>query len=574
MRQDNESIAVIAENESTSGSVRDLFYAFFRRKYLFVGSVLVILLAGLLATISVPVVYKARADILVKPGAGELTSVDSTLLDSKSVIRDDSLMRSESAILESQPVAAAVVDNLGVEYILGDGKKDAESQQKKGFLGKLEIAKNRIEAKIREFLPKKETVNVQLSSEKDRSKAIGAVQRGLEIERRDNFITLYYRYSSAEKAQTILREIIKEYRKRRSQVYAVRPDAFKNETEAVHVELVSKEDELQKYLRSSNITSLEDDRKLVLDQLSEIEGEIQKADVIIGASETQLTALEDLSRTQPNHVVAAQAIASNPVVQAYSDRLVTLQLQAIELLSKYPRNSQPVREIEKQIETLKSLITSEQDYTQSEQADMAGLVASPTTDTAGLSSPLLMAKISLDSQKTRRGILIQQRDQLKSRLAQLSTHEVALTRLKRDVTLLEKSYLEYCTNLRQAEIQAALNNENISNVSLVQEPTLPGEHNRKVQALVLAFTLIGAVFGSITLVLIFNHLDHSVHTPQDLEKRIQLKTLAAIPLTYKGEVEGKLTAMSAKPVSFFSGLGKPESLPTPEHAYMLGKEIS
>ena len=574
MRQDNESIAVISENESRSGSMRDLFYAFFMRRSLFIFSVLVILMAGLMATLSVPVIYKARADILVKPGAGELTSVDSTLLDSKSVIRDDSLMRSESAILESQPVAAAVVDNLGVEYVLGNGQELVDGQRKKGLLGKLEIAKNKIEAKIKEYLPNKAPVSVPVISGKDRGRAIAAVQRGLEIERRDNFITLYYRYSSAEKAQTILREIIKEYRKRRSQVYAIRPDDFKNETESVHQELVTKEDELQNYLESSNITSLEDDRKLILEQLGEIESEIQKADVVIGASETHISALEELSKSQPNHFVAAQTIAMNPVVQAYSDRLVSLQLQAIELLSKYPRNSQPVREIEKQIDTLKSLITSEQSYTQVNQGDVAGLVANSTVDTSGMPNPLLLAKISLDSQRTKREILFEQRNVLKERLAQLSTHELALTRLKRDAGLLEKTYLEYCTNLRLAEIQAALNNENISNVSLIQDPTLPGEPNRTVQTLVLAFTLIGALFGSVTLVLIFNHLDHSVHTPQDLENRLQLKTLAAIPLTRKAEVDGRLTAMSAKPVSFFSGLGKPDTLPTPEHAYMLGKEIS
>jgi hypothetical protein len=92
--------------------------------------------------------------------------------------------------------------------------------------------------------------------------------------------------------------------------------------------------------------------------------------------------------------------------------------------------------------------------------------------------------------------------------------------------------------------------------------------------LVLAFTLIGALFGSVTVVLIASHMDHTVHTPQDLETHLQIKTLAAIPLTRRADADGRISAMSAKPISYFSGLGKTDPMPTPEHAYMLGKEVS
>jgi uncharacterized protein involved in exopolysaccharide biosynthesis len=574
MRQEIESAAIQNEMESPQGSLRDLLYGFFRRKFLLISSALVILVLGLLGTMSVPVIYKARADILVKPGAGELTSVDSTLLDSKSIIHDDSLMRSEAAILESQPVSAAVVDTLGVEYVLGLGEDTHAHTSKTGWMGKLETIKGKVFARISAYLPSRTTETVPVGSDKLRARAVARVQQGLEIERRDNFITLYYRFSSPEKAQTILGEIIKEYRKRRSQVYAVKPDDFRKETESVHTELVGKENELQKYLSTLNISSLEDDRKLLLEQLSGIESEIQKADVIIGASETQLTALEGLNMDHPNQMIAAQAMTQNPVVQAYTDRLVTLQLSAIELLSKYPRDSQPVRDIEKQISTLQTLIASQIDSGNTESPETAGLVSSSTIDSSNMPNPLLLARISLDSQRTRREILTDQKEVIKKRLSDLASHDLALARLKRDVGVLEKSYLEYCTNLRQAEIQAALNHESISNVSLVQAPTLPGDPNRTIQTLVLAFTLIGALFGSITLVLIFNHMDHSIHTPQDLENRLQLKTLASIPSTAKAEIDGRLKALSAKPVSYFSGLGKSDSIPTPEHAYILGKEIS
>jgi polysaccharide biosynthesis protein PslE len=574
MRQEIESAAMQNEMESKQGSLRDFLYVFFRRKFLLISSALVILVIGLLGTMSIPVVYKARADILVKPGAGELTSVDSTLLDSKSIIHDDSLMRSEAAILESQPVSAAVVETLGVDYVLGLGEETHSHASKTGWIGKLEAIKGKVYAKISAYLPVMATETVPVGPDKMRARAVARVQHGLEIERRDNFITLYYRYSSPEKAQVILGEIIKEYRKRRSQVYAVKPDDFRKETESVHTELVGKENELQSYLSTLNISSLEDDRKLLLEQLSGIESEIQKADVIIGASETQLTAWEGLHMEHPNQLIAAKVMTQDPVVQAYSDRLVTLQLSAIELLSKYPRDSQPVRDVEKQISTLQTLISSQIDSRDTENNETAGLVPSSTIDSSTVPNPLTLARISLDSQRTRRNILVEQRGVIKERLSDLSSHELALSRLKRDVGVLEKSYLEYCTNLRQAEIQAALNNESISNVSLVQAPTLPGDPNRTIQTLVLAFTLIGALFGSITLVLIFNHMDHSIHTPLDLENRLQLKTLASIPLTSKAEIDGRLTALSAKPVSFFSGLGKSDPIPTPEHAYILGKEIS
>ncbi len=97
--------------------------------------------------------------------------------------------------------------------------------------------------------------------------------------------------------------------------------------------------------------------------------------------------------------------------------------------------------------------------------------------------------------------------------------------------LAEASYRAYAGNLEQARIDHALEANRISNVNIVQPPSLVEKPTRPKPLLVICLALVAWVGGSLGLAFGSEYLDHSLKTPHEVEQRLGLPVLASIPRT-------------------------------------------
>ena len=125
---------------------------------------------------------------------------------------------------------------------------------------------------------------------------------------------------------------------------------------------------------------------------------------------------------------------------------------------------------------------------------------------------------------------------MQQRTRDLNEHEVLIADLERQVIIAETSYRSYMDHLEQVRIGDALEVDRISNVNVVQPPSLIRTPVSPKPTLILGAGLLVAVFGALGLALGSEYLDNSLRTPEDLESQLGLPVLSSIPRASRHEV--------------------------------------
>jgi polysaccharide biosynthesis protein PslE len=117
---------------------------------------------------------------------------------------------------------------------------------------------------------------------------------------------------------------------------------------------------------------------------------------------------------------------------------------------------------------------------------------------------------------------------LEQRTRDLNEREVQISDLERQVLIAETSYRSYMENLEQARIGEALEVKRISNLNVVQPPSLVQTPVSPKASLILGAGLMLALCGSVCLALGSEYLDNSIKTPEDVESELGVPVLAAV----------------------------------------------
>jgi uncharacterized protein involved in exopolysaccharide biosynthesis/Mrp family chromosome partitioning ATPase len=144
-------------------------------------------------------------------------------------------------------------------------------------------------------------------------------------------------------------------------------------------------------------------------------------------------------------------------------------------------------------------------------------------------SELQAEKTALAGLQAQAEIVNMQIAEAQGKMKGLNDHELMLTRLERDRDMLKDKYTKYCQNLEQTRIDMALQLEKISNISVIQPPTMPAYPNPLNRAIKLAMALMVGLAGSVAVAFMSDHFDHSIRKPEDLENALRLPTLVSIP---------------------------------------------
>jgi capsular polysaccharide biosynthesis protein len=87
--------------------------------------------------------------------------------------------------------------------------------------------------------------------------------------------------------------------------------------------------------------------------------------------------------------------------------------------------------------------------------------------------------------------------------------------------------------MEQARIDQALLSDKISNISVVQGPITSPEAISPRRVMNIALGIFLGIFGGIGLAFFSECLDHSLKKPRDVEEKLNLPTLASIPVFKK-----------------------------------------
>jgi succinoglycan biosynthesis transport protein ExoP len=464
--------------------IRTAFYIFKRHKWklltIFLSTVIIVTVVSLLAT----PIYRASAQLLVKPGREDVyvspTASSPDVIDNS---WEGQKVKAEISIITSLDLAIQLVDRVGVKRLFDyptlygrifnrDSKPEIPSMEK-------------VYKIIRQDL-----------------KATG--------ESRSNVLNITFDWPDPVIAAETVNTLLDLYLAQHLKVHTNPKTYYLLDEQAKRWErkLKESEKELETFKRLNSITSLSEQRSLLLERLSDAaaqqrqtEGEIQETRAMVLALGRQL------SKLQQNVQLQETVDQNSATLAALKARLADLELQGLK----------------EEIEQVKKMIAEEE----KRQGKVVTSGRSPIRQR--LESDLLQAKARLKALEAKLKNQEIQVAKYKEEIDSLDALEKKLHELERMVSLNEGNYKLYLAKFEETNISESMDKENIANVRIIQHavPIMkPIKPRKRLNVMIGGF--VGLVIG-VTVVLVLELINPVFHTREDVQQFLNVPVLAILP---------------------------------------------
>jgi capsular exopolysaccharide synthesis family protein len=488
----------LISSDRIDNTLQEFFYVTFRHKKRVVAIFLGIMLMAGLVTMLMPRIYRSEAKLLVRLGH-ENASMDPTATGSGPVVQvqqqRETEIKSELEILRSRDLAESVVDQIGPEALLP-----------KSFF----------------------SIFGKSSKSKERGAAVEKVMNnwGISSDKDSNIIRVAYTANSPKLAHDVVATLVKAYLAKHLLVNRTRGsyDFFKEQTSKTAAELKNIEIRLADAKNHAELTSLEDQRRIIQDRAGAFQRDLEQSSADYQVSQAKIAATKELLAHLPEKIVTSNTSGfPNVAADGMRQKLYELQLKEQELLSKYTEKNFLVQETRREIRNAEALLKRE--------PTIRGQV------TKGINAAYEQTKLALVAEQannaglqTRIKALAASLANAKNGLQSFNGSEVQIAQLQREKEILDASYREYSKKMEQARIDSALETEKISNISIAQAATYPIRRSSPRTGLNLALAFLVGSFGAVGMAYWLESMDPSLKRMEDVERRLHLPLLTTIPL--------------------------------------------
>jgi polysaccharide biosynthesis transport protein len=417
--------------------------------------------------------------------------------------RGDSIINNEIQILNSTDLRLEVAATVGPERILGG--QSAET-------------------------------NVLVAAARQIGKSLSVTP-----EPRSSVITVSYTHTDPGLAREILSELISRYHQKHFEVHRSSDmfDFLTRQTDVLKGQLSEAESRLQELKSKAGVVSLDESKHNLAAQIDKVQQSIYDSEAELASHRARLGEIEkQFSLRGPAGAVSAPSTnAPAPIDEAVlekyrvlAERLVFLRKQELGFLSQYTT-------VHPQVVSVQNQIAAADEQRRHLERDNPGLalVAAAT----GISSTLGPARESpVDTTLEHAQIaslearLVALRQQLTNSLTanvRLDGSESEIARLERERRLLETNYVYFSQQLQKAQTDEQIDRKKSPNISDIGKPFVQRPARLKLKKLVLSIAAAGFGLGIGLAFLIELLFDQSVKRPLDVESRLRIPLLLAIP---------------------------------------------
>ena len=504
-------VAVAWEWDDGSSSLREFLTIVFKRRRLILSFFLATVVVTALATFLVPPTYEATAAILIKKASAEMPLIPtaSSQLIISQVTEED--LNSEMTILKSRQAIEDTLHGLGVD----------ESWRHEGPLQRAwEALAGALGAPHLSYF----------------DEMVLQLEKKIEVRpiRKSNVLEISYRHTDPEWATRVVQGLTDRYLTRRAQVYqsAGAVAFFDEETRAAAARLEKAERALQAYSSEARVSvlglvgdsqSLAAEKEATLRRLGEFERQLGEASVQVQQQGERVKALEAQLAGEPERLQSSLRFNQDPTTEELERALVALQLKRDALVQDFTPENRQVRDVEDQIRaTQERLKAAESRVANINRTEL-------NTVYQGLRAELLAARADLKGARARYDSLQAQVASHRRQLDELNQKGLTTDGLRREARAAEDAYMLYQKKHEEARISAAMDQQRIVNVSIAQPAQRPLRPVAPRKALNLILGLLVGAMGGLGLAFATEHFDHSFTTGRELEARLRIPLLGAIP---------------------------------------------
>lgn len=426
-----------------------------------------------------------------------------------------------------------LVKNMRTENPVTTGKEsilDRNEVSESQIISQIEVLKSRdlLEEVVKQTnLARPETADAEIS-QKDIEKAVRHLEKELQISpvKKANIIEISYSSGSPETAPLVLNKLAELFLEKHLKLH--RPQGtsefFKVQAEQYENDLRRAENRFSNFQQQKGAVEINRQKELTLTKLSEVsarlkdlDGKIEESDKRIAALEKQLDGMDERVKTQ------SRVIPNQYSVERLNTMLVELRNRRIQLLAKYQPEERIVKEVEEQIEQTTEALRKASQTTSIEQAsDINPLRQRLETELSNL-------KIDQAGHLALRKNLLEQVRQNQEKLTKLTGVTTIHDDLSRQVKQAEETYQLYARKQEESQIEDALDEKKITNITIAEAPIVPLTPNKSSRVLIAVLGLsmgLMLAFGSAFISELF---DQTFHTPRQLQAFTEFPVLATIP---------------------------------------------
>ena len=272
------------------------------------------------------------------------------------------------------------------------------------------------------------------------------------------------------------------------------------------------EEALNVFRRGKGIISLNDKENIVVDRLADLNRRLTEAEVErIGLeSQAQLIKRRDYD--------SLPAVINNPLIQNLKGQLVNLEGQYANLVAQFKSGYPPVAKLKAQIDETRQRLDQQ----------IKSVVEGITS--------------AYSAAATKERMLTREMKKQKSEALALKDAGVNYAILEREADTNRKLYDAVLERMREIGVTAEMPNSNRSILDIAEVPRIPTAPRKK---LALLFAGLIGLIGGLGLALVFEHLDNTLRTPDEVERYLGLPNLVVVPDYFRLSKLPKITSWRA-----------------------------
>ena len=491
-RRSQELVAYEAEDLQEVPGLLEYWRAIQKRRATILTTLFVVFAIGLFATLKQKPVYKARALIEIQKENPDIPTLQE-LFQVENI--SDTYLETQYRILKSENLARRVIFQLGLEKISEFGKPAAAaapasaSQQQKA-------------PAVQEFSVRRDSPrNADTNNE-----VLKKFQEKLDVEplKRSRLVEVTFESNDPKLAAQVVNTLASAYI---DQNLEARWDASQKASEWLSQQLQDmkghlekSEDELQKYARDNGLLFLETDKgtteNIVAQRLRQLQEELTKA-------QSDRFTSESLYRlVQEGDFASLPGVFDDKMMQDLTEKLAELERERSRLISTFNPDYPRVKEIQSQIDEYEAVLAQE-------RARAADRITKSYHAAVG-----------------REGMLLKAFEEQQREANVVAEKSVQYPILKREADTNKQLYVGLLEKLKETGVSTSMKATNIRVVDPAYPPKKP---DRPRIPLNLSLALILGLALGIGLAFLQEHLDNTFKSAEDVERFLQVPTLASVP---------------------------------------------
>ena len=496
------------------------------KKKSFMAFLLMVVIAGA-AAILLPKRYHSEGLLLVRLGKENSTLDPTVTMGQDPVVtipasRENEL-NSVVEILKSRAIAEKVVDVLGPDFILRNSTPASGTAGRPGriedVVGQLRQAWDR----------SKESVHrLDGTSEPDnRDRAITELMSRYTASsaRKSDLIQIECQGSSPQWSQKTVAAIMEVYQSEHIRLNRP-PEAvefFSEQAERARRELAARQGALRDLKTASGIVSPVDQRQCFALRLSRLEEEWLQTQAAAKVSETSVETLrKQLSTLPARQMETVTSGIGNEGTDRMRSQLYDLQIHKEEAAAKYTEAHPALQAVDEQVRASRAL-ASKEEATRTHTATRQNPLYQDTE------RALLQEQTLLAASQAKEGVLNRQLAAVRSQTKDFNQQELSIARLECDIDVCQATYRKYAVGLEQARIDQAREIRRISNITVAQSATCEPAVLFPRKGTFLAIGVLCGLAAAVALACWAETRDRSFREPEDLDRRLGVAVLGAIP---------------------------------------------